>query len=118
METIRFLVGDQGWVRALIDGACSIGRLSAADQTRATAAPPPLTFPTVTGALIRSAVVAGYPGLLVDAYADAARTQLRPLRTDRLSSDAAAAGRRPFGPDRVPRRRHRLGHRHSHDQIW
>ena len=39
---------------------------------------------TVTGLLLRSALVAGWPGLIVDAY-DAAGNKLDALRTERLS---------------------------------
>ncbi|MFK3984341.1 hypothetical protein ACI2K4_28710 [Micromonospora sp. NPDC050397] len=88
VESVRFVGLDQRWVRHLLDGATSIGRLGPADARRDAADPLPLEFPTVTGALIRSAVVPGYPGLLVDGYADAAGTQpLAPWRTARLAPD-------------------------------
>ncbi|GGM25437.1 hypothetical protein [Micromonospora yangpuensis] len=74
-ETIRFLGVDQTWVRHLLDGATSIGRLGPADEQRDAVAPVPVDFPTVTGALIRSDVVSGYPALLVDGYADLAGRQ-------------------------------------------
>ncbi|MFE0588414.1 hypothetical protein [Micromonospora echinospora] len=87
-ESIRFLGVDQGWVRHLVDGAVSVGRLGPADEARDAATPLPLEFPTLTGALIRSQVVSGYPGLLVDGYADRAGAgHLTPRVTRRLSPE-------------------------------
>ncbi|WP_405110472.1 hypothetical protein OG559_30505 [Micromonospora sp. NBC_01405] len=88
VESIRFVGLDQRWVRHLVDGATSIGRLGPADADRDAADPLPLDYPTVTGALIRSAIVPGYPGLLIDAYADTGGTRaLAPWRTARLAPD-------------------------------
>ncbi|MFK3978810.1 hypothetical protein ACI2K4_00385 [Micromonospora sp. NPDC050397] len=88
VESVRFVGLDQGWVRHLLDGATSIGRLGPADTDRDANDRLPVDFPTVTGALIRSAVVPGYPGLLVDAYADTGGTKrLAPWRTARLAPD-------------------------------
>lgn len=88
VETIRFFGVDQRWVRHLVDGAYSVGRLSQADADLDAADPLPLPHTPVTGALIRSDIVSGYPGLLVDAYADAAGTRPLPSpRTARLTPD-------------------------------
>lgn len=71
VESIRFFQVDLLWLRSLVDGAFSIGRLTASDaETDAAQAPKP-PYPTVTGALIRSDIVSGYPGLLIDGYAGA-----------------------------------------------
>lgn len=84
VETVRFVAIDQRWVRHLVDGAYSLGRLSQADADADAADPLPITFPTRTGALIRSDLVAGYPGLIVEAYsADGAPLDV--VRTERLS---------------------------------
>ncbi|NKZ04273.1 hypothetical protein [Actinomadura latina] len=87
METIRFFGLDQQWMRHLIDGAYSIGRLSRADAVLDAASPLPLSHPPVTGALIRSEVVAGYPGLLIDGYPHQKDTKapLEVVRCDRLA---------------------------------
>ncbi|MFC6082836.1 hypothetical protein, partial [Sphaerisporangium aureirubrum] len=74
VETIRFFGLDQQWIRYLVDGAYSIGRLSQSDADLDAAHPLPLPHTPVTGALIRSDVVSGYSGLLVDAYADESDT--------------------------------------------
>ncbi|MGW0502991.1 hypothetical protein [Micromonospora sp. NPDC003241] len=88
VESIRFVGLDQRWIRHLVDGATSIGRLGPADAQRDADDPPSMEYPTVTGALIRSAIVPGYPGLLVDAYADTAGDRrLTPWRTARLAPD-------------------------------
>ncbi|MFI6520896.1 hypothetical protein ACIBF1_35450 [Spirillospora sp. NPDC050679] len=78
-ETIRFFHLDRGWTAALLDGALSIGRLTPADAAADAAAPPPVAVAAATGALIRSELISGYPGLLADAYADAAGTAPLPV---------------------------------------
>lgn len=70
VESIRFFELDEQWVRALVDGAYSIGRLSAADAELDRTLPVPIEHAPMTGALIRSDLVAGYPGLRVDGYAE------------------------------------------------
>lgn len=70
-ESIRFLQIDRQWIACLRDGAYSIGRVTQIDAELDTAYPLPPIAGGVSGAIIRSDVVAGYPGLLIDAYADA-----------------------------------------------
>lgn len=85
-ETIRFLRIDPKWIAHLLDGATSVGRVTRADAERDRLSPPPVDNSPVTGALIRSALIPGYPGLLIDGYADPAGTRpLTPLRSERLS---------------------------------
>ena len=110
-ESIRFFYVDPGWTATLIQGATSIGRPDAEDspldtylrdqalldalaqsaavretsdshdEPQATEAKWPLT-----GYLLRSEVVAGWQGVEMRAY-DSAKTQLAPLRIDRLAPD-------------------------------
>jgi hypothetical protein len=88
VETIRFFGLDQQWMRHLVDGAYSLGRLSQADADLDAAHPLPLPHTAVTGCLIRSDLVSGYPGLLVDAYADESDKRPLPhLRVQRLTPD-------------------------------
>lgn len=96
-ESIRFFYLDDNWLDALLDGAFSIGRNLTADgetsshrldravqprvveQTNQVAAglrannlgvtPPQVNFQTVSGFVLRSGLVADYPGLGVYAYA-------------------------------------------------
>ncbi|RCG31568.1 hypothetical protein DQ384_08320 [Sphaerisporangium album] len=85
-ESIRFLRIDRQWIAHLVDGAASIGRLTAADAELDRHHPPPVEIPELSGALIRSALVPGYPGLLIDAYET--ETTDRPVpfsHTERLS---------------------------------
>ncbi|GAA1514591.1 hypothetical protein GCM10009677_54760 [Sphaerisporangium rubeum] len=85
-ETIRFLRIDPKWIAHLLDGATSIGRVTSADAERDRRNPPKVDTSPVTGALIRSALIPGYPGLLIDGYGDAAGTdRLTLLRSERLS---------------------------------
>jgi len=92
-ESIRFFCLDDNWVRALLDGAFSVGRNLTTEATGASANLDRATFDTVadqardaaprrlraaatdptpakawTGFLLRSSVVADYPGLGVNVY--------------------------------------------------
>jgi hypothetical protein len=111
-ESIRFFHVDQSWVDALIDGAFSIGRAAVSDQSLevrhapavrrlarsaaarrrasllAVAAPGATSGAPVSGFLLRSAAVAGWPNLRVAGYRDAATADpINAVRIDRLSSD-------------------------------
>ena len=105
VEAIRFFYLDPRWTEALADGAFSIGRSTSADhahdravaahvhrlakasarQLRASRAPGAANDGAITGFLLRSAVVAGWPGL--EAYAYGANNQDLPavLRFERLA---------------------------------
>ncbi|MEM7799645.1 MAG: hypothetical protein AAF633_10685, partial [Chloroflexota bacterium] len=71
-ESIRFFEIDWHWVEALFDGAFSIGRVTALDHHRernlSHRARGKLPERRMTGFLLRSAVVAGHPDLLIDGY--------------------------------------------------
>jgi hypothetical protein len=112
-ESIRFFYVDQNWTNRLIDGAVNIALGSSQDyvhilttfeqlaQQAALAQsnvrqqlrnkPLPSTVQvgaTLSGVLLRSAVVAGWPGLEVAAFSDVQGTQqLGLLRMDRLSDN-------------------------------
>ncbi len=89
VESLRFFYIDQNWLDALTDGALSIGIQSSKDAiiTRAVCGTikADSTKKAKSGILIRSALVAGWPGLVVKAYKSD-----RPLKTrrmDRLSAN-------------------------------
>jgi hypothetical protein len=107
-ESIRFFQVDIGWIDALIDGAFSIGatRGTAASgaalrtatapvvrarlhRTRAAVVGSPESGGSpeaISGFLLRSAVVSGWPGLEVRCYADVAGQQPLPLlRLERVA---------------------------------
>lgn len=69
-ESIRFFQLDPLWMACLRDGALSMGRVLAADHARDTRTllVPPGVPERISGFLLRSDVVAGWPGLLVDGY--------------------------------------------------
>ncbi|NEO20839.1 MULTISPECIES: hypothetical protein [unclassified Moorena] len=73
-ESIRFFCVDSLWVDCLQDGAFSIGRVTGADVTEDTVIRSSNSGLTrsddqkLTGIIMRSQVVAGWPGLLVDGY--------------------------------------------------
>ncbi len=70
-ESIRFFQVDPLWVECLLDGAFSIGRVTASDHRIDAALKDTLAltpYEQVCGFLLRSDVVAGWPGLLVDGY--------------------------------------------------
>lgn len=116
-ESLRFFYVDPNYVEALVSGALSIGLQSSRESLwqasarpvlraamaralpsirakkarRAVAAtdfPAPPISTTVAGLLLRSSMVADWPGLEVRGYSDAAGTQpLTLLRMDRLAPD-------------------------------
>jgi hypothetical protein len=111
-ESLRMFRLDHPWIEALVDGAFSLGRAIAADlaldaahapavralayagrrRVRRNPEPPGgrhFAGPAeVTGFLLRSAAVAGWPDAAVIGYADDARTvELEPLRSARIGTD-------------------------------
>ena len=76
-ESIRFFQLDPNWIVALLGGATSVGRTSTADlqHDRAVAAAvheQAVSEPVVSGFILRSAVVDGWPEIDVVTYADPA----------------------------------------------
>jgi len=114
-ESLRFFYVDPNYIEALRMGALSIGvqstrdhlyqgvmygkvsdaahqaKLGVRDQRLGQTQPPtdlPAVSTTMTGLLMRSAVVSGWPGLEVRAFKDTQGTQrINLLRMDRLSPD-------------------------------
>jgi hypothetical protein len=123
-ETIRFFYLDANWLDALSEGALSIAISSSRDRLYqdlmrelirdttldavqdvrnavlglapvATGSAPALAPEAISGTLLRSALVPGWPGLEVHAYASTLpnspdpdlTTELPPLRFDRLGTD-------------------------------
>lgn len=93
-ESLRFFQVDRQWIASLLDGAFSVGRVQAADHAQDTANRPAVVTPAhgaVSGFLLRSDVVAGWPGLLVNGDAEVleagvvAAQPLPLLRMERLS---------------------------------
>ena len=73
-ESIRFFRLDRAWLDCLADGAFSIGRVASsdlkADKSHGARSPAAGFAPMLTGFLLRSEVVSGWPGLLVDGFSD------------------------------------------------
>ena len=72
-ESLRFFVLDNEWVECLLDGAFSVGRVSSDDQQRdrnhhQNKRNPESAFGNLSGLIMRSAAVAGWPNLHVAAY--------------------------------------------------
>ncbi|HEX8537161.1 MAG TPA: hypothetical protein VF664_06825, partial [Cystobacter sp.] len=99
-ESLRFFWLDPVWVECLQDGALSVGRVTEADfvhdQTLRSRLATRSGGRVVTGFVMRSSVVSGWPDLLVEAYServeDAAfipsdKQTLPPLRIEKLSKD-------------------------------
>ncbi len=94
-ESIRFFWVDRPWVECLVDGAYSIGRVNKSDHQKQHSHKPALndTSSQVTGFLLRSDVVSGWPDLQVDGYDEIvdgddfepSEDKLTILRMDRLS---------------------------------
>ena len=90
-ESIRFFRVDRAWVDCLADGAFSIGRVASsdhkADKSHGAKSPAACFAPMLTGFLLRSEVVSGWPGLLVKGYSDHGdQRSLRVERVERLSA--------------------------------
>lgn len=87
--SIRFFQLDSLWIECLLDGAFSVGRVTNSDHARDRTVSLVPTRHKVTGFLLRSEVVSGWPGLLVDATGtpEATDRKLACLRMDRLSSN-------------------------------
>lgn len=97
-ESIRFFQVDPLWVECLLDGAFAVGRVLEEDQNLKNdgKAPVPI-YQNISGFLLRSAVVAGYPDLQVDGFDIHNTLQVQPdrtkavaltcLRMERLSSN-------------------------------
>jgi hypothetical protein len=108
-ESIRFLWLDRFWIDCLLDGAFSVGRVTGGDEdadrqslhcpyppqvSDLTLANMPATnsYPNVSGFILRSEVVAGWPSLLADAYDQPqGGNQLNLLRLERISKDVLIA---------------------------
>jgi hypothetical protein len=94
-ESIRIFWLDRLWIECLLDGACSIGRHTDADMKRDTEHKKNRHFtnpyPLVTGIILRSEVVSGWPGLQVDGYQERdSKNPLKLLRMERLSPNVLA----------------------------
>jgi hypothetical protein len=86
LESIRFFALDCFWIECLLDGAFSIGRHTGSDKSRDAkhkkSGHISLPHPSVTGVILRSEAVSGWPGLQVDGKND---KPLKILRLTRLS---------------------------------
>jgi len=84
-ESLRIFTVDRVWLECLRDGAFSIGRVLAADMDKdhlpLAEAASETPIPTLSGFLLRSEVVSGFPGLRCDAWNG------RPQQGDRNSAD-------------------------------
>ena len=94
LESIRFFCVDGQWTECLLDGAFSVGRVVSIDHDRdralAAGAAQSLfqrSHKIMSGVLIRSDVVSGWPGLLLDGYDVAGGPPLSQLRMERLSKN-------------------------------
>jgi hypothetical protein len=106
-ESIRFFQLDPNWCEALVEGALSIGRSTSADRDHDAVLVPTLretarrlapsvrepgaeaedaTTP-ISGFLLRSAVVPGWPGVEIEAYAAGGTEPLKAIRMDHLASN-------------------------------
>jgi hypothetical protein len=85
-ESIRFFQVDPNWVDALLDGAFSVGT-PPTDPDKGSARPRASSVPRrLSGFLLRSAAVSGWPGIRAHAYGDAAGTDaLSQVRLERIA---------------------------------
>lgn len=98
-ESLRFFYVDRLWIECLLDGAFSIGRTTRFDLARERGAQGQLKFPhqqerpVMSGVILRSALVSGWPSLMVEGYGsdDASSDPLELLRYERLGNNVAIA---------------------------
>jgi len=99
-ESLRFFYVDHLWVECLLDGAFSIGRTTRFDLARERGAQGQLKFPhqqarpAMSGVILRSDLVSGWPSLMVEGYASAnlsESSRLELLRYERLGPSVAIA---------------------------
>lgn len=89
-ESIRFFWVDAAWMDCLLDGAFAVGRVITADhaqdsrQATNSNSPAARPYEQITGFLLRSDVVAGWPGLQVSGFGSNG-SSLPLLRKDNLS---------------------------------
>lgn len=95
-ESLRFFYIDQLWVECLLDGAFSLGRATRFDVERERGAQGQLKFPhrqerpVMSGMIIRSDLVSGWPALMVEG--DSANGKgMKMLRYERLGQNVAIA---------------------------
>ncbi|MCP4418473.1 MAG: hypothetical protein GY805_17785 [Chloroflexi bacterium] len=84
-ESLRFFTVDPRWVACLVDGAFSIGRVTENDLRDDATRKNQITSPPVSGFLLRSAVVSGWPSLQINGKGADGKTELPKLRVERLS---------------------------------
>ncbi|GIH15127.1 hypothetical protein [Rugosimonospora africana] len=85
-ESIRFVRVDPVWADCLLDGAFSLGRLTGRlkpvdREQKSTLVDAVPAHPVVSGFLLRSSLVSGWPGLLVDGYDTGPGGQIRGVET-------------------------------------
>ena len=90
-ESIRFFQVDQLWVDAVLDGAFSIGRVTSKDHALDTAiagSEAALTATSLSGFILRSEVVSGWPGMQIEGYSDTIpSTEIELIRQEYLSKN-------------------------------
>lgn len=85
-ESIRFFQVDPNWVNALVDGAFSIGGPPAGPDAARSQSTEPSAPQQLSGFLLRSAAVSGWPGMEAHAYGDSEGTRFLPqVRLERIS---------------------------------
>jgi hypothetical protein len=85
-ESLRFFTLDQFWIDCLMDGAFSIGRVTKSDHQQDEQLQEKINpaFGTISGFLLKSEVVAGWPSLIVDGYKEALNTNDESIPVDPL----------------------------------
>ncbi len=127
LESVRFFYVDKNWIDALLDGALSVGTQSSRDELfndlmreaiqravtksvcevrcellkQSDSSLSAADIGTLAGFVMRSAVVAGWPGLEVRAYETNDQSKpMKPLRLDRVGPDVMI-GIYPKVPQRI-----------------
>jgi len=85
-ESIRFFQVDPNWISALLDGAFSVGAPPSQPGDDVARPVEPSAPQQLSGFLLRSAAVSGWPGMQAHAYGDAAGSEALPhVRLERIA---------------------------------
>jgi hypothetical protein len=86
-ESLRFFQVDLNWVYSLVEGAYSVARVSTGDKKQDAATCPHEVYRQVSGFLLRSAIVSGWPTLEAQVEVSSPSAAYKQLRCERITPD-------------------------------
>lgn len=86
-ESLRFFQVDLNWVYSLVEGAYSVARVSTGDKKQDAATCPHDVYRQISGFLLRSAIVSGWPTLQAQVEVSNPSATYKQLRCQRITPD-------------------------------